>query len=841
MNRERLHKPLHPALVVGFWMVIALALRLFRITGESLWWDEYTSHVYLNAPSLFDFLALNRSLDPLTLPVYYTFEYLFTRYVHDSVFALRLMSIGIGLATLPLAYLLGKRLYGRTTGYMTVALLAISPVHIHHSQGIRMYVVFIFLTLAVMWSFLGLLERSTLRLWLLHGMVSVLLYWTHPFAGLVPAVLGAFLLLTYCRRTRLFWCWTCLQGILFLPTVIYLSTVRFWPAGSTSQWIEKPSLASLGADLFFDDIAAFHWQFRMGDFAQRLGGLRMGIDVTFAMLIGAVLLYSVSLYLRRGAHPPGESSRESGVLLALWLLLPPLMLFVLSWTVRPCMFPRYTVHCIVPLYLTLGIAEASFRRKRLRTAVMILLVAGMFLQWLWLQPGPQRTDWRSAGLLLHEKTSENDIVLVESLLWRDVFEHNLVHMTPGPLIVPVAAAEKTPLLAAQSILCLGMLGKHPPGDVWVVIALRYFDPGPPVIYEQYLKRWGIDFERWFFPAIREVYVYKLKMPEAGTFPDSPAGLFERWDTVETEMPFGAGELDAYAKEAFGDLAMALAGKGRTVMAMEVLEGLFARDDYSRQLFGSLYDALREGRPPENHINAVKSLWQGYGFRDNGQTGFACRAFEKAVALDPGHAVVCLELGYERLALGRHMEAADAFSGASEADGRYRFLGNLIHALRNHDDVDGALAAVQSYRKGILAQSRRDYDAAVALLREATAADPRLDDAWTSLTFVLIVQRKIEEARQALDAYFTADNTPSPGAFGLMAVIYIARGEPEKALEYVDRAFAMDEAYAREFGVFFNALLRERNLEKTLAEMDALKARGTDLYPLLYEDIRNLLH
>ena len=26
-----------------------------------------------------------------------------------------------------------------------------------------------------------------------------------------------------------------------------------------------------------------------------------------------------------------------------------------------------------------------------------------------------------------------------------------------------------------------------------------------------------------------------------------------------------------------------------------------------------------------------------------------------------------------------------------------------------------------------------------------------------------------------------------------------------------------------------------------AEMDALKARGTDLYPLLYEDIRNLLH
>lgn len=842
MDRQRTHTTLHPALALGIWMLVALLLRLFHITRESLWWDEYTSHVYLGASSLPEFLSLNRTLDPLTLPAYYCLEYLWTHYVQNSVLSLRLMSIAIGLATMSLVYALGRRLYGSRAGLVTAALLALSPVHIHHSQGIRMYVLFVFLVVAVAWSFVRLLDRPRPGWWLLHGLVSVLLYWTHPFAGLVPAVFGAFLLLRYRSRKWLFWCWTLFQSLLFAPTVIYLATVRFWPAASTSAWIEKPSLRALLADLFFDDIAAFHWQFRMGVFAQYLGSLRIGVDVLFAAFIAGMLLLFF-LRMRRG-HAAGrdpEPDRELTLLAVLWLVLPPVMLFALSLVVRPCMFPRYTVHCIVPLYLLLGGAVASLKTPFKQRFLAGTLLALMALQWLWLQPGPQRTDWRSAGLFLHEQTTKDDIVLVESLLWRDVFQHNLKHLTPGLLEAPVAAAEETGLLAAQSALCLGMLGKEDPGDLWVVIALRFFESGPPVIYEQYLKRWGISFKRWFFPAVREVYVYRLNRPEPGTLPDSMEALFAQWDKVQPDKPIVPGEVDARTKEAFGDLAMALAEKGRVDMARKVLEGLFVRDEFSRQLFGNILAALNTGVALQSRVDAVRALWQGYGFRGNGQTRHACRAFEKAVALDPRHAVANLELGFESLDLGRNAEAADAFERAASDDGRYRILGNLVKALRTNGDVDGAFEAVQAYRQGILEQSRGHLDAAAILLRRAVAADPHLDDAHTSLAFVLIVQRKIEEAQQVLGAYVNEVPSPSPGAYGLLAVTYMARNELDKAVECADRAIAMDEAYARQFGPLFQALFHERSLEKTRAALDTLKGEGMDLYPLLYDYALHLLH
>jgi len=183
MNTNPQRKSIIVFASLALMMALALVLRLAGIGKESLWWDEYTSHVYLNAPSLYDFLVLNRTLDPLTLPFYYTLEYLWTHYVHDSVLSLRLMSIAIGIATIPLLYALGRRLFGTWAGLTAAALLAVSPTHIHHSQSIRMYVVFIFLAAVVAWTFVRLLEKSRLSLWALHGAASFLLYWTHPFEG----------------------------------------------------------------------------------------------------------------------------------------------------------------------------------------------------------------------------------------------------------------------------------------------------------------------------------------------------------------------------------------------------------------------------------------------------------------------------------------------------------------------------------------------------------------------------------------------------------------------------------------------------------------------------------
>lgn len=845
MNTEKTNKAVQPALVVGFWIAISLVLRLFGITQESLWWDEYTSHVYLDAPSLLEFLWLNRTLDPLTLPFYYTLEYLWNHYVTDSVLGLRLLSIAIGAVTLPLVYSLGKHLYGRQAGYVAIALLALSPVHIHHSQSIRMYVVFVFLATAVVVTFTRLLGRPGWSTWFFHGLASFLMYWTHPFAGLVPAALGGFLLLRYRRRKGLFWRWTLLQVFLYAPTLIYLSTVRFWPQDSTSRWIEKPGIGALLADLFFDDINAFHWQLRLSDFAQRIAAVRMVFDLLFTVLIALLLLWTALRLVRRRKDVEEVPHHEQTLLLVVWLVLPPLMLFVLSHILRPCMFPRYTVHCIVPLYLLLGGTAASIRKTAWRSTVIPLLVSSMFLQWAWLQPGPQRTDWRSAGALLHEETSEGDVVLVENFLWRDVFTHNLKHLTRGPLPLPVAAAKTPDLLAAQAALCTGVLpGQSPPNQtprVWAVLALDYFDPGWPARFEQCLRDWGIAFERTAFPSIRRITVYKLTSPPSVPVPSMKA-LFTHWTTLSRPAGPWTGDLNHSTLQAFGDLATEFALHGRTQLAQEIFDTLFSFEHAAaRDIYGNLYAALEGKSELLSNAAAVRRVWDGYGYRENGQAAYACWAFKEATALDPQYATAYLELGYESYTLRRHADAAEAFARAAAADGRYHMLDHFIEVLRCGGPVEEAFEAVQAYRAGISAQSRGEYDTAAALLREAIEADPQLVDAHTSLAFVLILQRKLEEARAVLATYFAQDESPVAGAYGLLAVIHIARDELDQALACVDKAAAADQAYEQQFGPFFNALLREKHYERTIAAMDALKIQGVDLYPLLHEYVVRLLH
>lgn len=804
-------------------MALALILRLVGIGKESLWWDEYTSHVYLNAPSLFDFLILNRSLDPLTLPFYYTLEYLWTHYIHDSVITLRLMSIAIGIATIPILYLLGRRMFGTWAGLTAAAMLAVSPTHIHHSQSIRMYVVFIFLSTVVIWSFILLLEKPRLSLWALHGIASLLLYWTHPFAGLVPAVMGAFLLLRLTSRWSFFLRWTLLQCLLFAPTVIYLSSVRFWPQNTTTDWLAPPSLGSLLADIFYDDISAFHWQFRLGHFAQEHAALRMSFDTLTALLLAAALFYIV-LSLFRKKCQENARQREYAQLLLVWLFLPPLMLFGVSWLLRPCMFPRYTVHCTLALYLLSG-GAVQLLRTRVRQTTAILVLAGFtLLQWAWLQPGPQRTDWRSAGLLLHDQVKENDVVLVENMLWRDVFIHNLKYMTSGPLPVPVSAAGSPSILAAQTALCLGMLPRHcdagPPPRVWAVIAMDYFEPGPPVAFEECLQRWAIPFERWFFPSIREIYVYRMEQSNAPV-PDTMKALFENWDKVTPGKPRGKDDLDHHAMQAFGDLATELALKGRTTPALELLDGIFNESAFAKEVYGNLRQAIATGDNIAGKAKAIQRLWEGYGFRDNGQKAYMRQAFKQAADLDPKHTIANFELGMELAAVKDYQGAREALLRVIDRDGSYRdMLKSLIDSLQTGEDVPAKLDAVNAYRKALMAIASNDPNTAESLLGEAMKRDPTLAAAQLMLGYVLTEQNKYQGADAVLSQYLNMNDSPNVDAVAHMALIQAENNHPEEVRKQLEQLFKKSPGARKVYGPLMTAAQEGRDLQKAAAAIRA---------------------
>ncbi len=114
-----------------------LALRVFHIGLQPLWADEGYSLFFAtrDLPTLLDRTALD--IHP---PLYYVALQAWMALFGKTDIAARMLSVLIGVATIPLLYLLVKRLFGNARlALVTAALLAASPFHIYYSQEIRMY------------------------------------------------------------------------------------------------------------------------------------------------------------------------------------------------------------------------------------------------------------------------------------------------------------------------------------------------------------------------------------------------------------------------------------------------------------------------------------------------------------------------------------------------------------------------------------------------------------------------------------------------------------------------------------------------------------------------------
>jgi 4-amino-4-deoxy-L-arabinose transferase-like glycosyltransferase len=122
--------------VLGVAILVALGLRLARLTFQPLWWDEGWS-LYFATTDVRAMLELTAvDIHP---PLYYLLLHLWIRLFGPGVFSVRLLSVLIGTATVPLLYAAGRRLWGRKVGLLAALLLAISPFHIFYSQEVRMY------------------------------------------------------------------------------------------------------------------------------------------------------------------------------------------------------------------------------------------------------------------------------------------------------------------------------------------------------------------------------------------------------------------------------------------------------------------------------------------------------------------------------------------------------------------------------------------------------------------------------------------------------------------------------------------------------------------------------
>ena len=174
--------------------VLAAALRLPTLGSQSLWLDEALTG-RLARGSLGDLLH-RVATEEANPPLFYLFEWVWTRVAGTSEVALRLPSALFGIALVPVAFAIGRRLGGQRAAVALAALVAVHPLLVYYSQEARGYAAVALACAVGFGYFLDALEGKRALWWALASAVAL---GCHYFA-IFPVAIEAAILLA--RRGR---------------------------------------------------------------------------------------------------------------------------------------------------------------------------------------------------------------------------------------------------------------------------------------------------------------------------------------------------------------------------------------------------------------------------------------------------------------------------------------------------------------------------------------------------------------------------------------------------------------------------------------------------------------
>lgn len=179
MNEETEFEGLEEWLLIIVITLIGGWLRVFMLDKKGLWLDEAFS-VWLAKHSLAGMLQWSARVD-IHPPLYYFLLHYWIAFKGDTPFNVRLLSALFGTATIPVVYLIGKRISGSAMGLAAAVLLVFSPFNIRYAQEARMYTLMLFTTAVAIYTLARLLTdprscrpigsqfREYLRAWRTSG------------------------------------------------------------------------------------------------------------------------------------------------------------------------------------------------------------------------------------------------------------------------------------------------------------------------------------------------------------------------------------------------------------------------------------------------------------------------------------------------------------------------------------------------------------------------------------------------------------------------------------------------------------------------------------------------
>lgn len=318
-------------------------------------------------------------------PLYYALAWIWTQLTGTSEWGLRSLSALAGVATVPVAYLIGQELRGRRAGLMAAALVAVNPMLLWYSQEARAYSLFaLFCAVSLLYCVRALRggRRRDFTLW---GIASALAFATHYFAVFPIAVEALFLLNRRGRESLRGLGIVALACLLLAPLAIHQMSLGH------AEWIGN---FTLGHRLW--ETAATFVTGETGDIIGRTE------QPPLAFLPLALCLVGLGLIALRG----DRAERRSAALplaVGLGALGIPIALALISAS-KDYVLARNLMPALVPLLVAVAIGVTLPRAGWLGKGVGAALFAYSlgFCVWASISPGLQRPDWNAVAARLGE-------------------------------------------------------------------------------------------------------------------------------------------------------------------------------------------------------------------------------------------------------------------------------------------------------------------------------------------------------------------------------------------------------------------------------------------------------
>ncbi len=369
------------ALAAAFTVAAGFVTR-HRIGANSLWYDEAFTFGLVDRP-LGD-AAWRITHWELNQSPYYVAMLVWHRIGETEGF-LRGLSAAFVIATIPVVFVLGRRLVDAWVGAVAAGVVAGHGLVVQWGQQMRGYTLATFLAVVATLLLVRAVERPSTARSAAYGVAAAALAYSHLVAGLVVVAHALSLLVLRPRPWALVRVAGITGAVLTAPLAWYVLTRQ----GDPLDWINEPS-----GDETYDILA---------DVA--------GGDTQHVWVLGLLGLLGAGVLLTRARRAARGDDAWRATVPLLWLVVPLAGVLVSTYTVKPLLVARFLIVIVPAFALLVAVGVRRLPLPGSLVAVGALAVVSVQSIDHWYDAGNYE-DWRGAVAEVSSSVQPGDDIVV---------------------------------------------------------------------------------------------------------------------------------------------------------------------------------------------------------------------------------------------------------------------------------------------------------------------------------------------------------------------------------------------------------------------------------------------